>query len=81
MNTIITTQVVDPTSGGFIAVDTEIGLAYPLTLCCNASGKGGGEGVICRSCYMDIDWGFGAGWTLEDLPASVRDEVLAEVTS
>ncbi len=31
----------------------------PLTPCCNASGKGGGHGVVCRSCYRDVDPKFG----------------------
>jgi len=80
MSTTVTT-VTDPNTGGLIAVNTEIGLAYPLTVCCNASGKGGGLGVICRACYEDVDWSFGSGWAIDALPESVRDAVLAEISS
>lgn len=30
------------------------GVAYPLTACCQASGKGGATGVICRACYQPV---------------------------
>lgn len=32
---------------------------YPLTPCCNASGKGSGGGVVCRSCYQYVSSYFG----------------------
>jgi hypothetical protein len=37
-----------------------------LTPCCNASGKGGEHGVICRACYDDVDFIFGACWLPEE---------------
>jgi hypothetical protein len=45
-------------------------LAYPLTPCCGASGKGGGNGVICRSCYRDVDPMFGDCAPLYEVPGS-----------
>lgn len=30
---------------------------FGLTLCCNASDKGGEDGIYCRSCYGDSDIG------------------------
>jgi hypothetical protein len=35
-------------------------MVYPLTPCCNASGKGGGYGVVCRNCYQDVASGYGS---------------------
>lgn len=43
-------------------------MAYPLTPCCGASGKGGGNGVICRACYHDVDPMFGDCAPLYDVP-------------
>lgn len=40
--------------GNVVVRDEYIGL-YPLTPCCDASGKGGEYGVMCRSCYVDVD--------------------------
>lgn len=36
-------------------------MLYPLTPCCKASGKGGDSltGVVCRSCYEEVDGKFG----------------------
>ncbi len=39
---------------------------YPLTTCCRASGKGGGDGVICRACYRDVETYFGDCWSAAD---------------
>jgi hypothetical protein len=71
----------------------EVFLAYPLTACCGASGKGGGNGVICRKCYRDVDPMYGdcaplysvpGGWPIEkiiggwtDAPDSVIAELVA----
>lgn len=30
------------------------GIVYPLTDCCGASGKGSGDGVVCRKCYKPV---------------------------
>jgi hypothetical protein len=37
------------------------GWPYPLTPCCHASGKGWNSptGVVCRSCYADVDPKYG----------------------
>ncbi len=45
-------------SSGNVVADVD-GLAYPLTPCCSASGKGGTFGVVCRACYMPVDGYFG----------------------
>lgn len=47
------------TCGLTVAYDAEVGLAYPLTPCCKASGKGGEHGVICRACYQPVDGLYG----------------------
>lgn len=39
---------------------------YPLTPCCQASGKGGGNGVVCRACYHDVETYFGDCWSAGD---------------
>jgi hypothetical protein len=38
-----------------------------LTPCCNASGKGGGMGVICRKCHRDVDGKYGGFVDADDL--------------
>jgi len=50
----ITTHITN--CGARFASDTEIGLAYTLTACCHASGKGGDSpsGVVCRNCYAPV---------------------------
>lgn len=80
---VVVTDITDPDTGGLIAVDTTLGegYAYPLTTCCNATGKGGGSGVICRSCYEDVDWEFGGGWYLSEIDPSVREQVIAAVAA
>lgn len=78
---VTTTTVIDPTSGGYIAVNTEIGIAYPLTTCCQATGKGAGYGVVCRSCYAEVDWAFGDGWIISEMPEDIRAQVMAEVSA
>lgn len=45
-------------------------MAYPLTPCCGASGKGGEFGVICRSCYRPVDAMYGDCAPLYDVPMS-----------
>lgn len=41
---------------------------YPLTPCCNATGKGMDyeHGVGCRSCYNEVDSVFGTCWVGDD---------------
>jgi hypothetical protein len=43
-------------------------LYYPLTPCCDASGKGMDYeyGVGCRSCYQEVDPVFGGCWTSDE---------------
>jgi hypothetical protein len=46
---------------------------FPLTPCCDATGKGmcGGDGYDgytgCRACYHEVDGIFGNGWYSEEL--------------
>jgi len=44
-----------------IARDTDIDMAYRLTNCCGATGKGSEveSGVVCRACYRQVDSEFG----------------------
>jgi hypothetical protein len=44
--TIAVAQVGPPDSPAF--------MAYPLTPCCGASGKGSERGIVCRSCYNEV---------------------------
>ena len=51
------------------------GIAYYLTPCCGASGKGSAgsrTGVVCRSCYSDMAADFGDGWLVSDSAAWER---------
>ena len=68
----------------------EVHLAYPLTPCCGASGKGGGSGVICRKCYRDVDPMFGdcaplysvpGGWPTERIVSGWTDASDAEIAA
>lgn len=49
------------------------GLVYALTPCCNATGKGASvpSGVVCRSCYREVDGYFGGQATVDVPRASV----------
>ena len=35
------------------------GMQYAVTPCCGATGKGSGDGVVCRSCYREVADYFG----------------------
>jgi len=61
------TDIVDPRTGGFIAVSDEIGIAYPLTPCCNASAKGM-DVVVCRGCFEEVSPMFGMAYTRDEMP-------------
>lgn len=38
-------------------------VAYVLTPCCGASGKGGAAGIVCRACYRPVADLYGmSGW-------------------
>lgn len=43
--------------------------AVPLTECCDATGKGSEVGIVCRSCYREVDPIFG---TTVDLDRDVQ---------
>lgn len=52
------------TESGIEIVISEDGMAYPITPCCGASGKGtmnAGSGVCCRRCYAEVDSIYGLG--------------------
>lgn len=59
MTTIHTPEMLIDPYHGVYAVDVDLGMAYPLTDCCRASGKGSGDGVVCRACYQSVDDRFG----------------------
>ena len=70
--------------------ENPVHLAYPLTPCCGASGKGGGDGVICRSCYRDVDPMFGdcaplygtpGGWPTEKIIGGWTDASDADIAT
>ena len=46
-------------------VVSEIMIA-PLTMCCQASGKGCDGYIGCRACYEEVSPFFGGCWSLED---------------
>jgi hypothetical protein len=48
------------------------GMCYYLTECCGASGKGSGEGIVCRSCYRPVGDQYGMGWLVSDSDAWAR---------
>lgn len=65
-------QVIGLDAFGFLVAESD-GLRYALTPCCHVSGKGGGHGVVCRSCYEDVDDYF--GWFAEVHPGRERTEI------
>lgn len=66
-----TSRQVDKTTAALVVgkdsagnlVASLMGFEYPLTPCCNASGKGSiagsGPAVVCRSCYKEVGYEFG----------------------
>lgn len=44
---------------GVIAEMTDTRMRYYLTECCGASAKGSMGTVVCRACYVEIDWSLG----------------------
>jgi hypothetical protein len=47
---------------------------WPLTPCCQATGKGSTNsdtGVICRACYDDVDPFYGDFWTHDEWKAEL----------
>ena len=50
---------------------------WPLTDCCEATGKGSADsetGVVCRSCYIEYPTEFGTYFTLDQYNAHQRDD-------
>lgn len=60
------TDVADLYRNESIRVVATHGIAYYLTPCCNASGKGSMDAIVCRSCYTEVDDIFAMGWSLND---------------
>jgi hypothetical protein len=52
------------------------GIIFRLTNCCEASGKGGERGVICRACYQPVDDEMGMAWVARTSP--LADEFYPE---
>lgn len=53
------------------------GMVYLLTPCCQATGKGGERGVVCRSCYKDVDDRY--GWATMASWGQMAMDALAEI--
>ena len=53
-----------------VAKSGPVYLAYPLTPCCQASGKGSERGVVCRSCYNEVSAMYGDCAPLYDVPGA-----------
>lgn len=56
-----------------VSIGVSDGLAYPLTPCCEASGKGSSNvesGVVCRACYHEVDPKFGGCAPLYAVPGA-----------
>lgn len=56
-----------------LTIAVQDGLAYPLTPCCLASGKGSSNvesGVVCRACYREVDAVFGSAAPMYDVPGA-----------
>ena len=56
------------------------GIVYPLTDCCEASGKGSANvdsGVVCRACYSEVSSLYGMGFLTDDpsLPVELAAQV------
>jgi hypothetical protein len=80
----ITTEIIDPNTGGKVHVTliAKEWMASPLTTCCNASATGTENGPACRACYEEVDWEFGDCWTTErQIPAEIRTAVMAVVAN
>lgn len=48
--------------------DNQAWMAYPLTPCCGASGKGGERGIVCRRCYNEVGAMYGDCAMFEKVP-------------
>lgn len=48
------TTVVGLSEEGYVVV-ADHGIQYGLTPCCHASAKGDAVGIVCRSCYHEVD--------------------------
>jgi hypothetical protein len=68
-----------------VTIAVQDNLAYPLTPCCGASGKGSSNvesGVVCRSCYQEVDPMFGDCAPLYSVPmARPTEDIIASWTS
>jgi hypothetical protein len=66
-----TVKIIAEFSIGNVAYDTQVGMVYMLTKCCNASGKGSSVDdndfqIVCRSCYTQVDSIFALGESVEE---------------
>lgn len=64
-----------------IVLNDEIGVAYRLTNCHRATGKGADAPpsyVVCRACYQTVSPEFGEAWTgdeIEELRKALKEGV------
>ena len=63
--------------GAAVAFDSESGMFWPLTPCCQASAKGSGSGVVCRACFAEVPEVLGLGAMLSEGEAAVAAMVEA----
>lgn len=60
-----------------VSVVESDGILSMTTPCCGASAKGSGDGVVCRSCYVEVSPNFGmaamAGDDISGLAISFRE--------
>jgi len=70
------TEVATNGYGERIILNNNSGMVLLLTPCCDATGKGGGTGIICRKCHEDVDPVFGSCAMLNKGLDSVRSWLL-----
>ena len=51
---------------GQVAIADHFPMVYRLTGCCQASAKGGFEGILCRACYAVIPDEMGDAWMVDE---------------
>jgi hypothetical protein len=50
---------IDQHGNKVFALDVDSDYTYPVTPCCDATGKGTARGIVCRACWDEVDSYFG----------------------